>query len=483
MALDWLRKKLASDPRQAAGEAARAPALAPERLHEEMKAVIALLTDGKFAVAMPILEALVRSNPDESEVVAHYGICKYLLGDCAGALEPLLAAVRMDPSHPRAHYFLAGALTTLNRINDAVGPIRRAIELSPRDPNALILAGTILGKAGAQPDAALYLNQAHEMQPEAYSPLHGLEILGQQTMRKASDFYRTPKVAEAKQRAINRLLAARRKKGLTADELAALLTFLSDTPENLAKGYEIARESTGFEPMNLPLAEQMFMTFWTAGDLPLALRFSEICYERDPANALHQGTLSVARLTSGQEYWNAGWQVFIEGLRRSRPDQYMQTVPMWAGEKLGKKKLLVYQDQGLGDCVLCFRFLPLLAQRGVAFDLWVQPPLVDLATQISGYDRLLREEGRPDPVALGYSYAVPMFGLIPALYLSPEEVRTPPVVRAAPGQASGLRAGVRTKPWWPTARLLRSEAPGKWNLAAQNLESDFREFVKSVGRG
>jgi hypothetical protein len=42
--------------------------------------------------------------------------------------------------------------------------------------------------------------------------------------------------------------------------------------------------------------------------------------------------------------------------------------------------------------------------------------------------------------------------------------------------------GEDTKPWWPTARLLRSEAPGKWNLAAQNLESDFREFVAQRAR-
>jgi len=198
------------------------------------------------------------------------------------------------------------------------------------------------------------------------------------------------------------------------------------------------------QPMTVPLAHQLFLVFWAAGALDQALRFSEFCYELDPNRPSFREALCSSWLATGSEHWNSAWRVLTESQTRARPDQNPQTVPIWGGQKLGNKKLLVYQEQGFGDALLAMRLLPILAARGFRFDLWVFPQIADLAKAFGSFDRFVASDTRPDPAALGYAYAAPLFGLIHALYLTPEEVKTPPVVRAAPEQARALRDRVRS---------------------------------------
>jgi hypothetical protein len=103
-------------------------------------------------------------------------------------------------------------------------------------------------------------------------------------------------------------------------------------------------------------------------------------------------------------------------------------VPAWSGQRLGKKKILVHAEQGVGDAILSLRFVPLLAKRSVRFDLWVQPSLAGLAASEKGYEKLVRTDRRPDARTLGCDYAISLFGLIPVLRLEYEEVRRNPTV-------------------------------------------------------
>jgi hypothetical protein len=88
----------------------------------------------------------------------------------------------------------------------------------------------------------------------------------------------------------------------------------------------------------------------------------------------------------------------------------------------------------------------MLAARGIKFDLWVLPGLADLAAHTTGYETLVRTPRCVDPAASGYDYAVSLFGIIPALYLGPDEVRNPPIVRPAPEQAKPLRERIAGLP-------------------------------------
>lgn len=581
--------------------AAVAP-LPKDEVKAQMRLVEAALVEGKVDLALPRVEQLVRSNPEEPEVVAHLGICRNLRGDFSGAIEPLVKAVQLDPKNARALYFLAGSLAALNEFEEAGRVAVRGLELTPRDLNLLVLIGSIYGMVGNSEQAARFLNLAYEYHPEAIAPFHMLEVLGQQTLRRSACYDLSPRIGEARKRLVNRLLAAQRKGRANGDELAALISLLSGSPEHFDTGVELAKAAMHTDPMPTPLAQQIFLIFWAAGETSLAVKLAELCYERDPTRSSYREALCSSWLDSGSEHWNSAWRVLTESQQSSRPGQHLHSVPNWSGQRLGKRKLLVYQEQGFGDAIICFRLLSLLAARGVRFDLWVLPALAELAAQTSGYENLLQAAQRPDPAALGYDYAVPLFGLIPALYLGRDEVKDPPVVRADPNQAPELRQrvaqlpgarvglvyggnpdrrddwlrsvpvealgavaampgvswvnlmvderpdklrardmfrmldpmaevrnfadtaavieeldavvavdcsvahlagnlakplwvlappssdwrwqiGEDTRPWWPTARLLRSEGPGVWTSALRTLEAELAQFVSSLGRG
>ncbi len=446
----WLKRLLSGGAGQ--GEGIRrdgeigAEALPPDRLADEMRQIQADLTAGRNEAALARVEALACRNPDEAEVQAHWGISRYLTGDTAGAVDPLMAAVRLDPENARAYYFLSAALAAENLLEDALTAVRNALAYAPRTQSYLVLAGNLSGRLGAAEDAARYLNDAWDLDHDALAPLQQLELLAQQTLKTSSVYERNPKIGDARRRVINRLLAAHRKKGLGGEQLTGLIALLSGSRERFSLAVEVAKAATAFEPMRHDLAQQIFLALWAAGERERALRFAETCYEREPDAAAYREPMWSAWLATGDEQWIAAWRMWTEDLYASKPHVYPQTVPLWNGEPVGKRKVLVLQDQGIGDTIIGFRFLPLLAARGIRFDWWVNVPLAELAAEVPGYENMIRVPHLPDPLDYDCAFVVPPFGLIAALHLSREEIRNPPVVRPPAHRAPELRARVRALP-------------------------------------
>jgi tetratricopeptide (TPR) repeat protein len=63
--------------------------------------------------------------------------------------------------------------------------------------------------------------------------------------------------------------------------------------------------------------------------------------------------------------------------------------PLWNGEPLAGKRILIHAEQGFGDSFQFLRYLPLLAEQGAHVILVVQPELETLATRIRGLAQLL----------------------------------------------------------------------------------------------
>lgn len=445
MSAERLRERASPGMGPAGSEEDLAPLPARE-LGARLRQVEADLSNGALASALARTEALAQSNPDDPDVLAKLGICHNLLGNLEAAVGPLLEAIKGNPGNVQAYFYLAKTLLGLDDLDHANAEVQMALQRAPRDLDILLLAATIRARRGATADAAKLLNQALEYHPDAAGPLQSLELLGQQTLRKSEVYDLHPRNADARRRAINRLLAAHRRKRLDADGLSGLLALLSGSPERFSTAVEIARASVGVEPMTPALALQLILLFWAAGDLPRNLQFCESCYARDPEFSGYREPLCNAWLASGRENWHSAWRMLTESLNRSRPDQHVQGIPLWTGEKLGRKKLIVYQEQGAGDAIICFRFLPMLAARGLKFDLWVMPSLANLAAQVKGPENLVRLEHRAQLSGGDYAYAVPLFGLIQALFLGPDEIGKPPVVRPLPEQAGALRREIAALP-------------------------------------
>jgi ADP-heptose:LPS heptosyltransferase len=229
-----------------------------------------------------------------------------------------------------------------------------------------------------------------------------------------------------------------------------LLSLLSGTPETFPQALKLAQEMVDNELSTMStessLQGQLQRILQMAGDLPRSLLVSERFAAEDPDDPDRKFHLATAWISMGQERWAAGWRAVTEILTISRHYNHHHGVPIWEGQALGKRKLLVYQDQGVGDAILGFRFLPLLVRRGIRFELWVQPPLADLAACITGCDKVHRSTRVPDRRTHSCEFAITFFGLIAALYVGPDEIKDPPMVRPPADHAPELRERIRALP-------------------------------------
>jgi TolA-binding protein len=143
------------------------------------------------------------------------------------------------------------------------------------------------------------------------------------------------------------------------------------------------------------------------------------CSPEDPE--AHFGLASV-RLALGE--MPEGWDEYE--YRRSRLGS-APLQPVWNGEDIVGKTLLVHSEQGLGDAIQFLRYVPLLAARRAVVLLAVRQEIMALATTVAGVSRVVEP-----------TYTLPGFDLSCALPSLPRMFRT--TLATIPGAVPYLRA-------------------------------------------
>jgi hypothetical protein len=109
----------------------------------------------------------------------------------------------------------------------------------------------------------------------------------------------------------------------------------------------------------------------------LAERKSQGLAYRDPNVHFNQAL----RMLSQKEFV-AGWRLYesrlIPGAKNSNRTSLGGHVPMWEGQAIRGKKLLVSLEQGLGDLILSLRYVEPLRQAGVTVALVARPGVTEL---------------------------------------------------------------------------------------------------------
>ena len=272
------------------------------------------------------------------------GVLAQQEGDHPGALALLVRAVDASPEDWIAHTCLGGTLKALGRVDEAIAIHRRAVALGG-DHRALSNLALAYRAAGRINEAVVTAEAAASQAPgdaELHGNLSGLLLAA----GRAQD-------AEA---------AARRALALAPGE---------------------ARFET-----NLAYARK------EQGDFPGAVRHLRQALARDPRNAdAHWNlglTLLAAPATAADEAegWRAlEWRHRIPGLGVT-PGAALAAIPVWGGEPLAGRTLLLQAEQGLGDTLQLARYAraaKVLAGAGATI-LECQPPLERLLRRCAGVD-------------------------------------------------------------------------------------------------
>jgi hypothetical protein len=138
-------------------------------------------------------------------------------------------------------------------------------------------------------------------------------------------------------------------------------------------------------------------TLWVwSGEIERGLSWYEQGLRTAPDNVELHRNLGVIHLLK-QDY-RRGWPEYR--WRWKMPDLVRPTVsaPIWQGESLVGKTILLYAEQGLGDAIHFVRMAAVLKSRGARVVLLCPPRLLPLFTSVPGVDQLVLDYAPLPPV-------------------------------------------------------------------------------------
>lgn len=324
----------------AAASYRRAVALDSHRAEFHFGLGYALHRRGQSRDARDALITALKLRPNFAEAHLNLGNLYYSHGLVPAAAAHYQSALRALPGYAKACNNLGNALSRLNRITEAIACYRRALSLKPDSATAYHGLGNAFAERKEWAQALQCLQRAIELNPvsaDIHNSLGNLHY-SQRKMEDAALYYR---------RAIE-----------------------------IDSTYARAHVNLG----NALLALGRHAQARSMYERGLAL---------DPASPGALYNLALARLRNGE--FPRGWRehesrwVFEELHLRRRNFR----APLWRGEPLNGKTILLHAEQGLGDTIQFARFVPLVAARGGRVILEVQPPLLRLLQSLPGVDSIL----------------------------------------------------------------------------------------------
>ncbi|WP_017777622.1 tetratricopeptide repeat protein [Paraburkholderia kururiensis] len=350
---------------------------------------------GAFADAERLYRMVLRLAPGHPEALNNLGALRETAGDAAEAERCYRAALQPDsgyvdarynlglllhanrqfaeaedcyreviakvPGHAAAHVYLAGLLQETDRAVEAEHAYRHALALRPDDALAHHGLGLFLVAAGRADEGEVCLREALRLDPKLKDACGALGALlhRQQRHAEAEGLYR--RVLELDPGSVE-----------TLNNLGRLL----HDAGRLAEAEQYLREALAAAPARTPTAFNLSLVLLAMGRYEEGWRLYEARYGESP-------------------YWGDDAHCHV---RPALP------FPEWRGEPLDGKSVVVWAEQGLGDCVQFARYLSMLKAKGAAKLTLVCPrTLCRLLQTLEGVDECVPDNAASQLAAHDYA--------------------------------------------------------------------------------
>lgn len=321
-----------------------------------------LMAAQKFVEANTAFRKAISLKPDFIE--ARYNLANSLRaeGDWASAIETYRVVLQMKPSYAEAYNNLALSLVHEQHFDEALLQAKRAVEMAPSYGEGWRTLCNIAEQVGDYLLALAAGEKCIQLMPDSHFGWFGYGV------------------------ALNRL--DRNEEAIAAYKRALeLKPERADIWDNLGQTYQ----SLG----RLEEAEAVFRkTVEVAGQIIPDEDKRDVAEEEYGSRHWHLALLELLRgkLKPGFARYRSRFKD-IGGLRRPNLSR-----PLWKGEDLNGKTLLVTDEQGFGDTLMFCRYLPLIQKRGAKIIFSVHPVL----------EPLFRDWGSKD-ILITHGTAVPSY--------------------------------------------------------------------------
>ncbi|WP_051625795.1 tetratricopeptide repeat protein [Kozakia baliensis] len=284
----------------------------------------------------------------------------------ARALAPLRRAVRIDPSFAN-RMLLSHTLQRCGARDEAFGYFQQTLTIVPASGSAWFVMGGQAEAFGLHADAAEYYAKSLEYDPDSARVWHrlGYSLLETDCVEAAiSAFQNAVRLEPSNADAWIDLSSALSRLGRfdEAGVVAEMARYLN--PAAVA-----AWHNWGHALLNLNRSQEALTVFdeamRLAPELPI-MRFAR----------------ATALLKSGD--FENGWREYEWRWRDCQSPRRDIDAPLWQGEALQGRRILLHAEQGFGDSLQFVRFAPQLAARGAYVVLHVPQTLARLLRDVEG---------------------------------------------------------------------------------------------------
>ena len=445
-------------------ESAASPARSERLPASTIDEALRLHMAGEIEQALALYEAILAESPDDANVMQLSGLCLIQMGQAERAAERLRASLGIDPHQPSVHVKLGMALKVLGQFDDALDCFDRALAADPRHFDAWMERGIVLVMLERPREALGCFDHAIAVVPTNVGALSNRGDTLRRLSRYEEAFACFDHALAIDPLNIDVLLnrsVTLRETRRNAESLECLQRILSIDPVNVP-----ALNNRGNALVNLRRHEQAVQSFERVLKLdpvfvPAWINLANVLTtlgRHDEARAASDHAISLAP-HSPAAHWNAalldlragrfdtGWQRYEVRWKMAKfSTRRYQHLPTWLGkEDLRGKRIVLWQEQGLGDTLQFCRYAIMVAALGATVVLEVQASLKSLiAYSFQGIAHVITAHER----APECDYATPFMSLPLAFSTTANSIPfAPSYLKADPARVSQWRdtLGARTR--------------------------------------
>lgn len=287
----------------------------------------------RFEEAQESFTLSLEFEPESAETCFELGNLLHAAGRHADAASHYLRAVDLNPRFPQAWYNLGVVRMLLRDLGRSRVSFEQAIALKPDYAEAHNNLAILMQAAGQVEGALEHYREAAHLQPQFLEPQYnlGLALQEYQQYEECAATY-------------ERLLKRKHDHVDARNNLANVLLELGRT-EDARRAYR------------------------------RVLQF-------DPAHPEANWNLGLVQLQTGQ--WREGWKNYEWRFRQPSSARENRVAPRWDGRPLEGRTILLTAEQGLGDMLQFFRFVPEVVARGGRVLVECHSPLLAIAARLPG---------------------------------------------------------------------------------------------------
>jgi tetratricopeptide (TPR) repeat protein len=323
----------------------QATAVRPQFLEAYRNLGHALRDQGKYAAAAEAYQRASRLRPDDFNILSNLGIALRKANRAVDAVESLAAAARLAPREIELHQLLGYSLAEAGRFDEAEAAFRHALELDPKEATSYSGLGFVLLGAKRFAEAEASCRVAIRLNPQLVG---GHQNLG-------NTFLDLDRHDEA------------------LDCYATALAISQDLPD--------VHNNVGIALGRTDRLEDAVRAY----DRAIALNPNHLDARKNRA---------IMRLSLGN--YVEGFAEFESRLAFNDAVRVDFTQPVWKGEPIAGKTILMVAEQGFGDNIQFIRFAPKVKALGATVIFRCFKPLMRLLANFPGVDVLI-PEGDPLP--------------------------------------------------------------------------------------